>query len=166
MKKTQQSTFSSPWWMTLYIVLQCTWGFLQSALGLCLFLIHLKEPHDFYHGSIRTKWATFNGISLGFFIFTPNEDSPNLSKRTSQGRDKIKDTCERISVHEYGHTYQSLILGPLYLFTVGITSLIWSRSTYYQTKRKKDGLTYSSLWTEKWANNLGEKILNKPSISH
>ncbi|MCC5896182.1 MAG: hypothetical protein JJU16_12040 [Alkalibacterium sp.] len=166
MKNTQQSFFHSTWWTIFYIFLQCTWGGLQSFLGFCLFLIHLKDPHDFYHGSIRTKWPTLNGISLGLFIFTPNEEQSGNVKWTSTDRNKIKDKCERISVHEFGHTYQSIILGPLYLFTVGITSLIWSRSKHYQSKRKEYGLSYSSLWTEKWANRLGEKILDRPSITH
>lgn len=166
MKTNSHSFLHSPIWFTVYIILQCTWGLLQSLLGFCLFLVYLKHPHDFYYGSIRTKWSTFNGISLGLFIFTPNEKRSNLSDLTGVHSEKIKDRCARISVHEYGHTYQSLILGPLYLFTVGLTSLIWARSPYFQTKRKNLGLSYSSLWTEKWANKLGEAILKLPSITH
>ena len=58
-------------WHPLYVVLQLTWGFFQTLAGFILFLYHFKSPHDLYHGSIRTKWSTFNGISLGLFIFTP-----------------------------------------------------------------------------------------------
>lgn len=166
MKKNKQLFLQSPVWFALYIFIQCTWGLLQSFFGLCLFLIHIKEPHDFYHGSIRTKWTTFNGISLGLFIFTPNENRSDLSNQSSNEINRIKDRCNRMSVHEYGHTYQSLMLGPLYLFAVGIPSLVWSRSKRYRNKRKDQGLLYSSLWTEKWANKLGENILKQPSIRH
>jgi hypothetical protein len=47
--------------------------------------------------------------------------------------------------HEYGHSRQSLILGPLYLFTVGICSIMIPF----------DGPRYYTVWCEKWANKLG-----------
>lgn len=166
MQKKYPSFLHSPLWFAVYFSIQSTWGLLQTLLGLVLFLIHFRCPHDYYYGSIRTKWPTLNGISLGLFIFTPNEEEVSLSGRRLKGKIDVKDRCDRISVHEYGHTYQSLILGPFYLFIIGIPSLVWSRSKYLQNRRSKLQLTYSSLWTEKWANNLGEYSLKRPSIKH
>lgn len=166
MADRKKSFFHFGLWQLIYIVLQCTWGLLQSTLGFILFLIHFRCPHDRFHGSIRTKWPTLNGISLGLFIFTPNDTDSRLLRRYNGNQPRLTDQCERMSVHEYGHTYQSLILGPLYLFTVGITSLGWSRLNRYKQLRKEYGVPYSSLWTERWANDLGEKILGQPSIRH
>lgn len=149
----------------LYILVQLTWGLFQSFFGFILFLLFYQSRHDWYFGSIRTKWPLRGGISLGLFIFTPDEQ--NMSTVASNySKQKWQEYCEQVSVHEYGHTFQSLILGPFYLFTVGIVSFIWSRSTYFRRKRKEQRIPYSACWTENWANSLGEKILNKPSIHH
>lgn len=153
-------------WLPVYVFLQLTWGFLQTLAGFILFLFYLKSPHDFYHGSIRTKWSTFNGISLGLFIFTPNEEDAHLLERRQHNKQRLKDQCDRISVHEYGHTYQSLILGPLYLIIIGIVSWSWARMKSYKDLRKNYGVPYSFYWTESWANTLGERILKEPSITH
>lgn len=147
-----------------YLLLQLSWGFLQTFLGFILFLLFIKHPHDFYHGSIRTKWPTFNGISLGLFIFVPNENNPDLLHYTRQDANRLKERCNRISVHEYGHTIQSLILGPLYLLSVGIVSLSWSRLARYKKLRKQYGVPYSFAWPEQWADHLGEKVLKKPAL--
>lgn len=153
-------------WLPIYVFLQLTWGGFQSLAGLVLFLFHLRSPHDFFHGSIRTKWSSFNGISLGLFIFTPNEEDSDLLQRKKNSRSLLKDQCDRISVHEYGHTYQSLILGPLYLLIIGTVSWSWARTKRYRDLRKIYGVPYSFCWTEAWANTLGEWVLKEPSITH
>ncbi|API88749.1 hypothetical protein BKP56_05360 [Marinilactibacillus sp. 15R] len=149
-------------WRLIYILIQFSWGLPQTILGLLLYLKYYKHPHTFYHGSIRTKWNRTDGVSLGLFIFTPNESDLALLK----GRDKkqFQQNCERMAVHEYGHTYQSLLLGPLYLPLIGLVSFSWARLPRYQKMRKKYGVPYSFCWTEQWANYLGEKILKKPSL--
>lgn len=153
-------------WIPLYIFIQLTWGFFQSAVGFVLFLFYIRAPHDFYHGSIRTKWKTFNGISLGLFIFTPDEGEPSLLRYTRKNSQLLKDRCDKISVHEYGHTYQSLLLGPFYLLIIGVTSWSWAQFDRYKKLRKKYGVPYSYCWTEAWANHLGERVLKAPSIDH
>lgn len=52
--------------------------------------------------------------------------------------------------HEYGHTRQSLYLGPLYLLIVGVPSLLWA--WYWNPSR---GGSYYLFFTEKWADKLG-----------
>lgn len=152
-------------WQFLYAVVQLTWGFFQSLIGLILYVIYYGSPHDRYYGSIRTHWPLRGGISLGLFIFIPNKR--NMSTLASNySKEKWQEYCEKVSVHEYGHTIQSLILGPLYLVTVGIISLVWSRSAYFKRKRREKRIPYSACWTEKWANQLGERLLNNPSIHH
>lgn len=68
-----------------------------------------KCEHQFYRCCIDTKWNAKGGLSLGLFIFTPKYDVEN---------------AQLIRVHEYGHTIQSLVLGPFMLF-VGIISVAW-----------------------------------------
>lgn len=153
-------------WTPLYILIQLTWGFFQTSLGFALFLFYFRAPHDFYHGSIRTKWSSFNGISLGLFIFTPNDREDKLLMHTQNNKNHLKERCDRLSVHEYGHTYQSILLGPLYLLVIGIVSWSWARMERYKNLRKKYGVPYSFCWTEEWANSLGERILKEPSIHH
>lgn len=127
----------------VYIVLQCTWGGIQSFLGLLLFLYFRKAPYERYYGAVYTKWKLDSGISLGLFIFAP---------------DKEENWCRQMAVHEYGHTWQSLMLGPFYLIIVGIPSIIWARLPKCIALRREKNLPYSSFYTERWADSLGEKM--------
>lgn len=147
----------------LYFICQCTWGILQTTLGFIVFLLHIGDKHYFYHGSIVTEWSDKSSVSLGLFVFVTKE--PFFY-------DKLKDeyTMEALSarllVHEYGHTIQSLILGPLYLIVIGIPSTLWGFLPYYNKKRKEQGLSYFSFFTEKWANHLGEKVTGNKSMEN
>lgn len=126
-----------------YVLIQCTWGGIQTGLGLILFLYCRKSPHEIYHGAVYTKWKLDGGISLGLFIFTP---------------DKEEEWCRRMAVHEYGHTWQSAMLGPCYLLAVGLPSILWSRSKRCVEMRKKKKIPYSAFYTEGWADRLGAKM--------
>ena len=53
----------------VYGLIQCTWGGLQTVLGLLLFLRYVSSPHEWYHGAVHTRWNVDGGISLGLFIF-------------------------------------------------------------------------------------------------
>jgi hypothetical protein len=69
------------------------------------------------------------GISLGNFAFL---DSYSAKKATT------------VAHEQEGHTVQSKILGPLYLFVIGIPSII---HTFH-----KDCPCYYHFYTESWAN--------------
>ena len=64
---------------------------------------------------------------------------------------------ERILVHEYGHTIQSMILGPLFLPIIGIPSFIWETFFLFVRLRRKKHIDYYNFYPEKWANRLGSK---------
>lgn len=131
-----------------YIIMQCTWGLLQSLAGCILYLGNRKKEHFWYHGARVTYWGNRGGISLGMFIFLP-------------------DTCkgERdLLVHEYGHTIQSMLLGPLYLFVIGVPSISWAMIPYFIKKRREKKMSYYSFYTESWANRWGEKVTHEKSI--
>ncbi len=144
----------------VYILLQSTWGILQTLLGGLLFLLHLSSPHRFYHGAVVTEWNAKSSISLGLFIFVTRE--PYFYEKLKDQYTK-EDLSERLLVHEYGHTIQSLILGPLYVIVMGVPSTLWGFLPYYANQRKQ-GRSYFSFFTERWANYLGEKATNESAM--
>lgn len=79
----------------------------------------------------------FNGsISLGNYIISYSRNTLTIK-------------------HEHGHQKQSLYLGPLYLFVIGIPSICWAG--LYGTKLfpyKENG--YYEFYTERWAEQLGK----------
>lgn len=122
----------------LYIILQCTWGILQTVLGAIVFLVCIKEKHYTFQGSVVTEWNLKSGVSLGLFIFT----------------DKRGILLE----HEYSHTFQSLILGPLYLPFISLPSLLWAGLPCFKKLRHDKKLHYNSFFTEKWAEAIRSEI--------
>ena len=138
-----------------YRLWQCTWGFLQTFMGLIIFLINFRARHFCFHGAVFTECKLSSSISLGMFVF--------ISSEVWIENDSKKDGLpKRILVHEYGHTVQSLILGPLYLFVIGIPSLVWG---FFGAKmRNKKQIPYGAFFTEGWANVLGEKVTKEESI--
>ena len=131
--------------IVLFWVLQCTWGILQTFLGLLVFLVHYKDRHYFYKGVIATEWHRNEGLSLGLFIFAWPDD-------------------ERVVVHEYGHCIQSALLGPLYLPIIGIPSAIWANTPALEQARIHHHKSYYRFYPEKWANRLGKRATGKEPL--
>ena len=144
----------------LYIFIQCTWGIVQTLLGFIVFLFNIRSKHYFYHGAIVTERKSPSSVSLGLFVFVTS--SPMKDKRV---KNKIPDDelYGILLVHEYGHTIQSLIFGPLYLIVMGIPSTLWGFLPCFQKKREKD-VSYFSFFTERFANYLGEKVTKEKSM--
>ena len=132
-----------------YIVVQFTWGILQSLAGLGVLIAHARCPHRGHHGAIVTAWPSRFGLSLGPFVFIPNMLN--------------NDEADLLLVHEYGHTLQSLALGPLYLPIIGLPSLIWARSRKLARNRRSTGASYYDFYTERWASSWGERTLGRPA---
>lgn len=146
----------------LYCIWQCTWGILQTALGFIVFVLHIKEKHYFYHGAVVTEWKSKSSVSLGMFIFVTDE--PYFYYGDLKERFTLEELAGRLLVHEYGHTIQSLILGPLYLIVMGIPSTLWGFLPCYVNKRQNEEVSYFDFFTEKWANLLGEKVTGEKSM--
>lgn len=164
----------------LFYLIQWTWGLPQNIAGLALLLLMGPQPRARMHGALVTffeknRVMKGNGaVSLGMFIFIPAAWGEEYSRMTA--------------VHEYGHTVQSMILGPLYLIAVGLPSLIWA-SVWSNSKKKAaargaahaqaaeahapaEGKSrkapkrrvriadskYTSRYPENWANTLGEYV--------
>lgn len=141
-----------------YLLVQCTWGLLQTAAGGLIFLRYRKCPHSLYHGAVVTVYPLYSSLSLGPFIFLT--DKP---PRDRSGQVSLEEIPRRLLVHEYGHTVQSLLLGPLYLPVIGLPSALWAHLPSCQ-RRWRGNMSYFNFWAEKIANSLGELAVKEPSM--
>lgn len=87
-------------------------------------------------------------MGLGMFIFL-SESAMNGERR------------EFTLMHEYGHTVQSCILGPLFLPVIGLPSLVWAGLPVFLRFRERRGVSYYRFYPERWANFLGERAFAK-----
>ena len=133
----------------LFILWQCTWGLPQTLLGAIICLRHRKCIHKAYRGCIDTRWNSRGGMSLGLFIFTPQDED---------------ERTESVRVHEYGHCIQSLLLGPLYLIVIGIVSYTWANLPYFRKMRREKNIAYTSCFVESWASKWGEWVTKQKAI--
>lgn len=127
-----------PHWIAwLLILLDVTvWELPQNLIGAVIKLFYCtsgsREVETYKQGVCQIQnWGLSSGISLGMWQFTSRWAS--------------KDTAS----HEIGHSVQSLYLGPLYIFTVGLCSIIWAGFLW-----PRKGGSYYCYWTESWANKL------------
>ena len=131
----------------IYYFLQLTWGIIQNALGLLLWIVlyfvpPVRKTKHFY-GALVTRWRFKTSLGLGIFIFLGRDD-------------------DRLLVHEYGHTIQSMLLGPLFLPLIGIPSFI--HMLIYDSNHSRKNKSYYNFYTEKWANVLGVNITGQNTI--
>ena len=137
----------------LFTALQWTWGLPQTLIGSALYMAHRKKRHFNFNGVCATVWDRDDAVSLGKFIFVPRMNA----KEREDGRVEVS---KEVTEHEFGHSLQSLILGPAYLLVVGAPSLIWNRLPYFQRKRVKTGKSYYAPVFEKTANKLAQRKKN------
>ena len=127
----------------LFRILQWTWGFPQTLLGFLLTRIHQHNPQRDYHGCRVIFWNSTTNLSLGMYLLVSQfhyvEDSQLL-------------------VHAFGHSVQSLILGPLYLPLIALPSVLWDVLPQAIAFREAKNIPYCALYTEKSANFLGALV--------
>lgn len=141
----------------LFILAQCTWGILQTFVGSIVFLLNIRRKHYLYHGAIITEWRLKSSLSMGLFCFV-------TSTPFACGCCSAEEIGHRIVVHEYGHSIQSLILGPFYLFAMAFPSMLWAGLPPFKKLRLRKNIIYHWLYTERWANRLGEKVTKEASL--
>lgn len=115
------------------------WQLPQNLVGL-LFFVFLK-PYTLierdYIATIYSSPRMSGGISLGKYAF--------VSKVSSRSEINLR--------HEaVGHAKQSLYFGPLYLFIIGISSIVWAWLYGWIIPESYNG--YYKFWTERWADRL------------
>ena len=120
----------------LFWVWQWTWGLPQTLIGLIVYLCNLERPHETYRGCIVTRWKNRGSMGMGMFLFLGCDDP-------------------QVRVHEFGHSVQSLILGPLFLPIMGIPSFLWCNLPVCRKLRKEKKISYYRFYPESTANKLG-----------
>lgn len=138
----------------LYYTLQWTWGLLPNLLGLTvrlyLLLKHPEQKSYFFFGARVTDWATGSGsMGIGMFIFMGHKGEP------IEGQ---------VLVHEYGHTWQSALLGPFFLLIIGLPSLLWAGLPVCRRLRERKKIRYVDFYPEAWANAWGSKATGMSSL--
>lgn len=119
-------------------VLRFIWQLPQVVIAF-IYYWYLTYKNDIldtctYKGSIVfIKRKSCGSVTLGQHIFL----SPRATDNTLK--------------HEWGHTRQSLMLGPLYLIIIGIPSILWAMTH----KTIAPNRSYYDFYTESWANKLG-----------
>ena len=130
----------------LYYFMACTWGIIMTILG-CLITIILaivkifipkkiifERYYCIYSITVGPEW--WGGCEMGLMFLRDHNSSVNY-----------------INPHEFGHTFQNCLLGPLFPFMVAIPSAIryWLREIF----PKKIWAPYDSAWFEDAATQCG-----------
>lgn len=84
------------------------------------------------------------GVSLGLFVFWT---------RRSNRHKNLPNDCK---MHEFGHSIQSRMLGPLYLVIVGLPSAVRHLYSIWHIRQTgKNWDAYYAGFPENWADKLG-----------
>ncbi len=143
----KEKNFKNDFKKFLFYFVQWTWGLPVNLIGGIVFLICTKILGRRYQkfGYARITYLPWKqgGLSLGLFIFM-RDQHPN------------KKWTYNTRIHEYGHTWQCLLLGPLYYIVIALPSAIWCNC--FEGYRKKNNVSYYKLYCEAWANAWGQKF--------
>ena len=159
----------------LYWSLQLTWGLPATFLGFFVFLIVLifKRPrwiHKNGYSFIVEFGDDWGGLSLGPFAFCGSYVTGFDLTQFDYNRDvfnhyyKIhnEEFFEHVRRHEYGHSLQNLIWGPLWLFVIAIPSAIrYNDRLNKQVRNIPIETEYDDVWFEGQATKLGERYIDK-----
>lgn len=120
------------------------WQILQNIAGL-IYLPFAGVSFKEKIGDVLVfETESKNGsVSLGNLVF--------ISKHTRNYDKTLK--------HELGHTMQSKVLGPFYLFVIGIPSILWASLRMICKPLRK--IDYYWFYTEAWANKWADEYLSQ-----
>lgn len=107
----------------LYYILNCTWGCIMTFIGAVVALALLcvgKKPQKHAGCTYFNVGKSWGGMELGCFFLTDSNDSKHTKN------------------HEFGHSLQNCLWGPLFPFVVCIPSAIryWLREFKTQKSKK------------------------------
>lgn len=140
-----------------FYILSWTWGFIMTFIGAIVvgsiklygFVtkkeFKLKKHGYCYYLNVGKAWG---GVELGMFFLTDSKDSSS------------------VKWHEHGHATQNCIWGPLFPFVIALPSMFryWYREFKYNRKGITPPTTYSSIWFEKQADQLGR--IYRKAVKH
>lgn len=131
----------------LALIWQLMWGLPQNVVGAVLYAYLFRgHRHGVFRTAYVTEWSLNSGLSLGAFIFVPR----GMSKA--------------LVVHEYGHTIQSMLLGPFYVPMIVIPSLVWAGLPACTRFRERRNYSYYRFFCERWANRLARRVTRERPI--
>lgn len=111
-----------------------SWGAIQSSLGLGIGAIFVLLG-----GDVTPRWGMGNVVKAHSWM--------GRIGGISFGPTIITSSTFKDAPHEWGHTWQSRVLGPFYLLVVGIPSLISAATQSYADHKK----FYTERWADAWA---------------
>ncbi len=126
----------------LYWFIQLTWGLPLNLVGAMMALLLLAtgyKPQLFGYAIYFEIGRNWGGVNFGGFFFVQKHAGLPIKK------------------HEYGHSFQNMMLGVLMPLLVNIPSAI---RYHYRNYRKAKGYPlqpYDRFWCEGWATKLGDK---------
>jgi hypothetical protein len=109
-----------------------SFGAIQSTLGLGLGILAVLFGAD-----VSPAWAMGAKVELPAYLGISSQDAFSLGPVSIGGHGFTRWS------HEFGHTWQSRVLGPFYLFVIGIPSAISRSSTFYTE-------TWADSWAPSW----------------
>ena len=123
--------------MNFLDVIKALWQLPQVWLGAVLLIVFGFDGAEIYKGKKIYYSKKFKGgISLGEIIIL------NI----------FYEKNAKVIKHEYGHSRQSMMFGPLYLLVIGLPSLFFNVLTRLKVLKLE---TYYNRYPEKWADKLG-----------
>jgi hypothetical protein len=134
----------------LYIILAHTWGLLMTLIGyiISLALLFVGKPHKYYWVYCYSLGESWGGFEMGT-MFVRDTTSTN-----------------ELSQHEFGHTFQNCLLGPLYPILVGIPSMCRYWYRHISEKHGKIHKPYDAIWFEDSATEIGKYVTKALDIKH
>ncbi len=133
--------------MITLVILRVIWELPQNILGFAVWLFVRKKIRktEALHDRLFFNTPAF-GVSLGSFVFYSEAENPYVKINVNNKQ------------HEFGHTIQSMIFGPLYLALIGLPSIARViYSLFYFKKHKKIWQHYYDGYPENQADALGSR---------
>ncbi len=148
-------TVKHVWFRVFFYLLQFTWGLpvnLFGALAYLWFAVMGCRQERFHLARITYAPSRLpGGLSLGIFLFIA----------VKKERDTPENWTRANTIHEYGHTLQVLLLGPLYWFVIALPSVLWYALPAFAKYRRTRGVSYYRLYSESWANQWGARACGR-----
>ena len=129
-----------------------------------------ESTSEFFGNAFSHIRNNFNNITVSYYrgatLVNRDHGSDDHWGMTTgsyiNGKNLVADpTQDAVFAHEYGHTKQSQLLGPLYLLEVGIPSIMGELVNNEKGIFKHN---HRYEWYEVWANQLAKKYYDKHGV--
>ena len=133
---------------TLYYFLSCTWGILMTfcgAVAAAALCVCGYKPTKYGPCWVFIVGDGWGGVSLGPVMIMSEINAKGTHTRP----------------HEFGHSLQNCLWGPLFLFVIAIPSVTRLMYREHQTKKGTPPTTnYDDIWFEGQATEWGNKCIS------